>query len=318
MKKLVEIKKKPLVAIIVVNWNKKELTADCLRTLKMTDYKNFELILVDNGSTDGSIEYLMKIWPKMHIIKLDENYGYTTGTNIGWKYARKKLNADYICAMDNDIVTLQPEWLTLIVDELEKSPQRGIGSGKHLFPDGRLQTPYIGADKTYKMDTGEYNHIKEVEAFVGPAIVIKKQVIEKVGYYDENFFYGPNDLDYCHRARRAGFKLVYNGLSKSVHIGSASGRSPKKDWIFRYQSEGMMIYYFRHEPFPEKIHMAFRQLIRVFVTRIDPVAPMRFNNLLFHGTFVKRFFIYLVALKEALINTGRIKENKMLEKKILG
>jgi GT2 family glycosyltransferase len=242
--------KRPSVGIIIVNWNKKEMTGNCLETLKMTKYPNFQVILVDNGSTDDSINYLKKIWPNLHVISLDKNYGYTTGTNIGWKYAIKVLKTDYICAMDNDIVTVQPEWLDLIINELEKSQERGIGSGKHLFPDGRLQTPYEGADKTYQMDKGNYDHIKEVNAFVGPAIVIKKQVIQKIGYYDENFFYGPNDIDYCYRARKAGFKIVYNGLSKSVHIGSASGRSPMKDLIYRHQSEGMMLFSFRYGPKP--------------------------------------------------------------------
>jgi len=138
----------------------------------------------------------------MSIIKLKRNYGYTEGINIGWKYALKKLKVDYICVMDNDIITVQPQWLTLIVRELEKSPKNGLGSGKHTFPDGRLQTPYEGADDSYKPDKGKYNFVKEVGAFVGPAMLIKRALTEKIGYYDENFFYGPNDLDYCYRAKR--------------------------------------------------------------------------------------------------------------------
>lgn len=306
--KELELKKKlkPLVAIVIVNWNKKELTGNCLKTLKMTTYPNYKVILVDNGSNDGSNEYLKKINPNIDIIKLDKNYGYTIGTNVGWKYGIEELNADYICAMDNDIITIQKEWLDLIIDELQKYPTRGIGSGKHLFPDGRLQTPYIGADKTYQMDTGKYDFIKEVPAFVGPAILIKKAVIKKIGFYDENFFYGPNDIDYCYRAEKAGYRLVYNGLSRSVHIGSASGRSPAKDLIYRHQSEGMMIFSFRYGKIGEKLHMASRQFIRAFVTRIDPVAPMKFKNLLFHGNFIQRLGIYFVALSKAIRNYNRV------------
>jgi len=307
-------KKNPLVCIIIVNWNKKELTGKCLTSLKKTSYPNYKVIMVDNGSTDNSIEYLKKINPSIDILKLNKNYGYTEGTNAGWKRALIKYNADYICAMDNDIITVQAEWLDLIINELEKSPLNGIGSGKHLFPDGRLQTPYEGADASYKKDTGKYDFIKEVDAFVGPCILIKKSVINKIGYYDENFFYGPNDLDYCYRARKAGFKIIYNGHSLSVHIGSASGLSPAKDLIYKHQSEGMMIFWFRYYNLREKLRMAFRQFSRAFLTRKDPVSPISYSNLIFHKNFLYRLFLYSSSLKRALKQYNIIKESEVDDK----
>ncbi|MBX4212068.1 glycosyltransferase family 2 protein [Candidatus Pacearchaeota archaeon] len=308
------LRKQPLVGIIIVNWNKKEMTAECLNSLKKTTYKNYKVILIDNGSTDGSVEYLKKINPKMAVIKLKRNYGYTEGTNVGWKYAMKKMKADYICVMDNDIVTVQPQWLDLIMNELVKSPKNGLGSGKHTFPDGRLQTPYVGADASYKKDTGKYDFVKEVEAFVGPAMVISRAVIEKIGFYDENFFYGPNDLDFCFRARKAGFKIIYNGKSHSVHIGSASGLSPAKDYIYRHQSEGMMIYSFRYGSIGEKLGMALRQLSRALFTRRITTSPISFRNTIIHWTFPKRLVFYTISLYHALLNYKKVKTSDEPEK----
>jgi GT2 family glycosyltransferase len=278
----------------------------------MTSYSNYKVIVVDNGSSDDSATYLKKVLPSAEMVSLKKNYGYTEGTNIGWKYALSKLKADYVCAMDNDLITIQPEWLDLIIDELERSPQRGIGSGKHLFPDGRLQHPYEEADWKYSnvLDTNRYDFVKEVKSFAGPGIVIKREVIEKIGYYDENFFYGPNDVDYCYRARNAGFKVVYIGTSRSIHIGSSSGLTGSaKDFIYLNQSEGMMIFSFRYGDLWERLHMSVRQLGRAFVTRVDPVSPMEKENLFFHKTFPLRVYYYGKALSKALKNHKLIKSS---------
>jgi GT2 family glycosyltransferase len=205
--------------------------------------------------------------------------------------------------MDNDIITVQKEWLSLIVSELEKDPVRGIGSGKHTFPNGNLQLPYIEADR--KDDNspakGKYEFVKEVKGFFGPCIVIKREVIKKIGFYDENFFYGPNDIDYCLRAGKSGFKIVYNGNSHSVHIGSVSGLSPMKDFIYLKQSESMMIYSFRYSSTIGKIAMVFRQLIRALITRKAPIERIERKNLIFHWkSLPKRIFYFFIALPKSL------------------
>lgn len=311
MPRKINSKKKPLVAIIVVNWNRKELTGKCLESLKMTSYPNYKLVLVDNGSTDGSIRYLKKIYPKMHILKLKENKGYTEGTNTGWEYALNKLGADYICAMDNDILTIQKEWLDLLIEEMEKSPKRGVGSGKHTFEDGRLQQPFFEADKKdhYKMDNGKYDFVKEVTGFCGPCILIKKEVIKNIGYYDENYFYGPNDADFCFRAKKNGYSLLYNGLSKSIHVGSVSGKS-QNDVIFREQAYGMMLLEFRWGSIKEKIFMPLKQVFRAFFTRDNCNIGHHYKNLVFHKTFFRRLTYVFLAFFDALKGYKKVIKHK--------
>ncbi|GEM_PF-2622735 len=307
------MKKVPLVGIVIVNWNKKEMTGECLKSLEKTSYKNYKVILIDNGSTDGSITYLKKINKEITIIRLKENLGYTCGTNIGWKYAIEKLKADYICAMDNDIVTIQTKWLNLIIKELEKSDEYGIGSGKHIYKDGALQPPFINSDlkDSHQKDKGQYNFIKEVDGFGGPCIIIKRSTIEKIGYYDENFFYGPNDIDYCLRARKEGIKIIYNGFSKSIHIGSGTGKV-KNDKIFGKQVEGGMIYLLRHAKISETSSLILKNFIRSFITRIDTRNKIKINNLIFYNTFLKRMFYFIIGIISSIMKYKKIDNNTVL------
>ncbi len=282
--------KKPLVAIVIVNWNGGQTIINCIKSLAMTDYPNYKVILVDNGSSDGSLEKIIKINPEMEVIKLDKNYGYTIATNVGWRFGLKKLKADYICAMDSDIVTVQRNWLSLEINELEKSNERGIGCGKLTFPDGRVQLLYFEREHSQYLekDVGQYDFVRETKAVGGACIIIKKEVIQKIGYYDEHFFYGPNDIDYCFRANKAGFKVIYNGYAKSIHVGSFSGRSGAKDFIYGHQSYGQIVFWFRHGKWFNKINTVKEQFIRAFITRVDPYKAKSLHNTLFHVTFYKR------------------------------
>ena len=287
--------KKPLVAIVIVNWNGDQTVLNCMESLGKTEYSNYKVIFVDNGSTDGSLEKCLKIFPKMDVIKLKENKGYTVGTNVGWRYALDKYNADYICAMDSDIVTTQKNWLDLQINELEKSDKFGISCVKLLFPDGRVQFLYFERERSeyLEKDVGQYNFIRETKAIGGACIIIKRSVIEKLGYYDENFFYGPNDVDYCFRANESGFKVLYNGFAKATHVGSFSYKTSSKDFIYGHQSFGQMAFWFRHGTLKESISSVLQQFIRAFVTRKDPFKKRSFSNTFFHLSFPKRTISFI-------------------------
>ena len=282
--------KQPLVAIVIVNWNGGQTVINCIKSLAMTSYPNYKVVLVDNGSTDDSLEKILKILPDMQVIRLPKNYGYTVGTNVGWRCGLKKLKAEYICAMDSDIVTVQKNWLDIQIRELEKSADRGISCGKLIFPDGRVQLLYHEREHSeyLERDVGQYDFVRETRAVGGACIIIKKEVIKKIGYYDEHFFYGPNDVDYCFRANKLGFKVLYNGLAKSIHIGSFSSRSASKDFIYGKQSYGQMVFWFRHGNWKNKLSTVNSQFVRVFLTRTDPYQRRSWNNTLFHISFPRR------------------------------
>ena len=304
------MKKQPLVCIVIVNWNGGKKIINCITSLKKTLYPNYKVIFVDNGSNDNSVSKLKKINKNMDIILLQKNFGYTIATNIGWKYALKKYKADYICAMDSDIITIQNNWLNIQIKELEKSSDYGISSGKLLFPDGTLQLLFLERGKYWmkdNIDKGQYDFIKEVSAVGGACIIIKKSVIKKIGYYDENFFYGPNDLDYCLRARKAGFKVIYNGLSKSVHDGSSSYLASDNTKIFGPQAEGNIIFTLRYYGKLAGIKAIFRQFIRVFFTRKNPYKKISFRNINFHTQIFKRGYIFFKSVERSFHNYKKIK-----------
>ena len=302
------MKKQPLVCVIIINWNGGKTTINCLKTLQMTKYNNYKVVVLDNGSTDGSELEIRKKFPNVEMLKSKDNLGYTGGMNYLWSHCLKKYNPKYFCNMNNDIVTVQKNWLALMIKELEKSKENGICGNKLVFPDNRLQLLYVDRKPEHfeEKDTGKYDFVREVTAVGGANMLVKTEVIRKIGGVDENFFYGPDDIDYCLRARKAGFKIIYNGLSKSVHVGSFSYLSSKKDFIYEHQSYGQMVFTFRHGTIKEKLFMPINQLIRTIVTRKDPFRKKSINNLYFHSSFLKRFIYFTKSLHEASRNYKKI------------
>ena len=111
------------VAIVIVNWNQKDLTEECLKSLKKINYSNYKIILVDNGSSDGSIEYLIKNYPECHYIKSKKNLGFSGGNNLGMKYALEQ-NFEYIYLLNND-TEVHPFFLNEITLEMDRNKSLG-------------------------------------------------------------------------------------------------------------------------------------------------------------------------------------------------
>jgi len=201
-----------------------------------------------------------------------------------------------------------------MVNTLEKKEEYGICGNKLVFSDNTLQLLYIErAPKEYTLkDSGEFNFEKEVSAVGGAIMLIKKNVIKTIGGSDENFFFGPDDIDYCYRAKKAGFKILYNGCSKSVHLGGYTYSSSKKDFIYKHQSYGMLVFSFRYDPLYKKINMGLRELIRAIVTRKKPYKKITINNLYFHKTFIKRTIYFFESFTKALKNYKTVKGGEKL------
>jgi GT2 family glycosyltransferase len=115
------------VCIIILNWNGKELLKDCLSSLfKLTGYPNYKVIVVDNGSTDGSFECVKKNFTQVDVLPLDKNYGFAKGNNKGIKYALKKYKPRYILLLNNDTKIIQRDWLTKLVETVESDKKMGL------------------------------------------------------------------------------------------------------------------------------------------------------------------------------------------------
>jgi len=217
----------PKVSIIILNWNQKDITLKCLRSLTKVTYPNYEVILVDNGSKDGSLAAIKKEFPEIKVIKNKRNLGVAGGRNVGIRYAQKK-KIDYILLLDNDII-VNKDFITEMVKVAEKDKNIGILTGKILFDSQpnriwcaggslnlyRCQFKLIGYDE---IDKGQYDRIKEVDHITGCCFMIKKRVVDDIGLLDQSFIqYFGEDTDWCLRAKKKGYKIVYVPNSKIWH-----------------------------------------------------------------------------------------------------
>ena len=216
---------KPLVSIIIVNWNEQKLLRECLTSIKdHTDYPNFNVIVVDNGSTDGSVGMIRRDFSWVKLIESRTPFCFATANNEGIKYAFRE-GADYVFLLNNDTKVTHGDWLVRMVEVAEEIPNVGIVGCKLLYPDGRIQHAggAISIMGTFhygqgKLDNGTYDEIKQVDYVTGAAFMIKKEVVQKIGLLDEKFspaFY--EETDYCIRARIAGYKTIYNPRTTIIH-----------------------------------------------------------------------------------------------------
>lgn len=228
-------KVKGKVIIIVLNWNGLGYTLDCLASLQHLDYPDYEVVVVDNGSTDGSVGAIRQGFPDVTLIENGENLGFTGGNNVGLRHALRR-NADYVLLLNND-TEVAPDFLQHMVEAAEADPSIGIAGPTiyyHERPDltwsagGKIdrprgQTQMIGLDKR---DIGQYGTSpREVDFVTGCALLVRGSVLEQVGLLDEKFFAYYEEVEWCVRAHRAGYRIVNVPRAKVWHKISPQARS---------------------------------------------------------------------------------------------
>lgn len=242
------------LSVIIVNWNTKKLVEDCLTSIfKFTNDVKFEVIVVDNGSEDGSGEIVSNKFPQVKLILNRQNLGFTKANNLGIKIAKGK----YILLLNSDTYLVENSFKKL-VEKAEKyenfgalgplllnedrSIQQSVGFFPHLpqvfwwmsfiddLPYGFLLKPFhVDHDYFYRKD-------QEVDWVTGAAIFISKKVIDKVGYLDEKIFMYGEEVELCWRIKRAGFDVYYTPSTKIVHIGRGSLKIKSSAYIGEYKS----------------------------------------------------------------------------------
>ncbi len=199
-----------------------------------TKYENFEVVLADNASSDGSVEWVTEHYPEVIIASFDENYGYTGGNNRAVSYASKEillfLNNDVrvdehwldglnsVFEMDEDIAVSQPKLLSYKEpDHFEYAGAAGgfIDKLGYPFCRGRIMD-------TVEKDEGQYDSQIEIAWASGAALAIRKEVFEKLGGFDEDFQFHMEEIDLCWRTLNAGYKIIYTPESKVYHLGGGS------------------------------------------------------------------------------------------------
>lgn len=222
----------PLVDIVVLNWNGKEDTLECLDSIHKVDYPHYKAIVVDNGSRDGSAAAIHGKYPDIPVIENKENLGFAEGNNVGIRYAVKD-GADYILLLNNDAIA-DPGLLKAFIDEAGRHSDAGIFSGKiyHYSEPGRLW--YAGVKWNEKgsyfqdlsqgaMDNEkDFQQAAETDYANGCAMFFKADIVKKIGFFDPIFFLCYEEIDWCYRARRAGYKCFFVPDAKIWHKVSVS------------------------------------------------------------------------------------------------
>jgi GT2 family glycosyltransferase len=202
------------VSIIIVNWNGLEHLATCLDSLAAQTFRDFEVILVDNGSADGSVAFLRERYPWVRLVPLTENTGFATGNNRGLDHAR----GEYIVTLNND-TRAEPDWLEILVGVADRHPQAGmIGSRICSFADPDVIDSIGMGICRDGMARGMFRNrrwtslrLPEVEEILFPsacAALYKRAMIAETGFFDDDFFAYAEDVDLGMRGRLAGWEAV--------------------------------------------------------------------------------------------------------------
>jgi GT2 family glycosyltransferase len=242
--------------------------------LKQT-YKDFEVIIVDNGSTDGSQDYIRGEFPNVYLISLDQNYGFCRGNNIGIKAAK----GEYIVLLNNDTV-VEKDWLQKLYECMQSDPEIGFCASKllsyterHLLDAAGDGFSICGAGykRAYLEEAELYDRDEFVFGACAGAAMYKKEMLDKIGLLDEDFFVAYEDSDLSFRAQLAGYKCKYASQAKVYHkINSTLGKL--SDFYVFYGHRNVEYAYYKNMPgkliFRSIIpHLAYNFLALAYFTK---------------------------------------------------
>ncbi len=223
---------------------------ECLETLCRLDYDNFEIIVVDNNSTDGTVKEIRACFPNVRCYQSDENSGFTGGYNMGIECASRS-EPDYYFLINND-TTLEPKTLATLVQTMEQNPEIGIASPQVLQYQNPKTIWAAGGKISSALRSTQHLHVGaaqlplpsapfEVDYLPGCSLLIRSNLIEEVGFFDDRFFAYGEDVEYCMRVSERGYKLVCVPASRLWHKCSNSSERVKPLVLYYYFRNNLII-----------------------------------------------------------------------------
>ncbi len=223
----------PKVSIVILNWNGRDDTLACLDSVFKIDYPNFEVVLIDNGSTDDSVLAIRKAFPQSHLIETGKNLGYAGGNNVGIRYALEQ-GADFVFILNND-TKIAPDALTHLVQAAEKNPKAAV-LGPVIYEMERPEIIWTAGEAfgegftCVHLRQGESKTALDqddgrlVDWVTGAAFFLRASVLRDTGLFDERYFLVHEESDWCFRARRAGYSCLIVPQASVWHkVGSSFG-----------------------------------------------------------------------------------------------
>jgi GT2 family glycosyltransferase len=319
------------VSINLVTWNGQRYVEDCLRSIFNQSFKDYSIIIIDNGSSDDTVAIIRERYPHLKIIQHKENLGFAKAHNQAIHWTK----SDYVLLLNQDVV-LSKNYLKNIVEAMDRTPLMGAAVGKILRLQDDQQTNYIDTVglKIYKnyrvvdigageMDEGQYDAIEEVFGVSGAIPVFRRKALEETAYQkeylDETFFSYKEDVDLAHRFRTAGWQAWRVSTSIAYHDRTVSSplekMSPVKVAKNRYaQSSFAKFYSYRNHLYFLKKNLA-KMTFRVFWYELVKF----FYVLLFETKNLKSLFDYkrdkkvLVAKRKLIQKNRKIQDEDLLK-----
>ena len=217
------------VTVVIPNWNGIRFLEPCLKSLRMQTFDDFDIILIDNGSKDGSAEFVRKRFPEVKVKRFLRNTGFCHAVNTGIRMSR----SPYVIMLNNDVIC-DPEMLEKLTGGMKQYPKAFSCQAKMLSMDNPSLIDdagdyYCALGWAFARDKGENEGVcrrnRKIFASCGGASIFRREVLDRIGLLDESFFAYLEDIDLGYRARRAGYDNVLIADAKVLHAGSASSGS---------------------------------------------------------------------------------------------
>ena len=222
------------VFVLILNYNGKATLKKCLQSVYQLNYPDFEVVVIDNDSKDGSLEEAKKEYSRAHYIKNDRNLGFAAGNNVGIRFALEK-GADYVWLVNND-AKVERDTLTKLVEAGEQHPRSGILSplilhaetkniwfGKGTIDWVKMRTIHVSPPTLMRSYSSDY--------ICGCAMLIKKDVFKSIGLLNEKYFLYYEDADFSVKAARAGFELLVVPMANVLHAEASAENPDKTYWL---------------------------------------------------------------------------------------
>lgn len=246
----------PEVSIIIVSYNTEDLIGNCIRSVLAEEDCHKEIFVVDNGSSDGSVAYLRKVFPMVFLFANEENRGFAAANNQVLHQCRGK----YIFFLNPD-TRLRRGALRAILSYMESSPHVGLAGTKLIDPDGTLQwsksEQYLGQEYTQDELSGLPGSLACV---IGASMVVRTDLIRKIGGFDEDFFLYGEDHDICLRVRKCGYEIGYIDEAVIIHFGGQSERDTPPLGVLDKKIHAEHIFYRKHY-YPETVKRINRKRV---------------------------------------------------------
>lgn len=281
----------PSVYIIILNYNNPGDTIACVEEAEKISYGNFKIVIVDNKSTDNSEAILKEKFPHHTFFQTGANLGYAGGNNIGMKYAKDQ-GADYICVLNNDVIT-NPDFLQKLLDYLEANPKVGVVGPRVCEYD----EPHIVQSTGAMIDfhTGRVNIINNgvnedqlkgkiipCDYVGGACLLFNSNILEKVGYFPEDYFLFYEETEWCLEIKKKGFEVICYCDAKVVHKGSASiNQISGLSEYFMYRN--VVIFMKRNAKLNQRLVFYSYSMLYAIYRGLIKKEGLKFINYFYHG-----------------------------------